>query len=122
MIDIRFFKLIYSNMMDRLDLRTLRNIDIRQGWRPKRVFMLMSMLTIPFDLTLIIIAFSLLVWPDADTRLKKVAVERILINLLLISMTVLEYFVPNRSCCERTKTKTVAPVQSVPDWRDKQSN
>lgn len=59
------------------------------------------MLTIPFDLTLAIIALSLLAWPDADTRLKQVAIERILISILLISLTVLEYFVPNRRCCKR---------------------
>lgn len=29
MIDVRFFKLIYSNVIGRLDLRTLREIDVR---------------------------------------------------------------------------------------------
>ena len=101
---VPFFKLIYSNMIDRLDLRTLREVDMRQGWRPKRIYKLLSMLAIIFDLALVIIAVTLLLMPEADTRLKQVAVERILISSGLICMTTLEYYVPNRNCCKRNKS------------------
>ena len=68
-IDVRFFKLIYSNVMDRLNLRLLSEADERKGWRPRRLYMILCMLAIPFDLALIIIAVGLLTKPDAPIRL-----------------------------------------------------
>lgn len=85
-------------------MRTLREIDARRGWWPKRLYMLLSLMMVPSDFALACIATTLLGWPEADTRLTKVAVERIIISLILMSMTVLEYFWPRRKT-----TITVAP-------------
>ena len=120
-IDVRFFKLIYSNMAGRLNLRTLNDEDDSIGKRPKRLYMILSMLAIPFDLSLIFIAVSLLAQPDVATRLMQVSLERVLISLFLIASTILEYFMPGRNCCRRDKSKTVAP-QEGPVFKDKNNN
>ena len=80
--------------------------------------MFLSMAMIPFDLTLVIVALVLLSSPKADTRLVKVAIERILIGLMLIFFTVFEYFMPHRNCCKRDKT-AIAPQKvmgAAPQW------
>ena len=80
--------------------------------------MFLSMAMIPFDLTLVIVALVLLSSPNADTRLVKVAIERILIGLMLIFFTVFEYFMPHRNCCKRDKT-AIAPTKvmgAAPQW------
>ena len=114
-IDLRLFKLIYTNAMDRLDLSTLRELDIRPGWRyPKRLYMILSLINVPIDFIIALIAITVLGSPEADARLIKVAVERILIAIMLMSITILEYYFPHRDCCKRKKTITVAPTKAIP--------
>mmetsp|Transcript_39905 Transcript_39905/g.52225 ORF Transcript_39905/g.52225 Transcript_39905/m.52225 type:complete len:239 (+) Transcript_39905:460-1176(+) len=106
-INLRFFKLIYTNVAERFNLRSLRDAEIRNGWRPRRFYMLLCMFMVPFDLALCIIALVLLSWPNADSRLVKVAVERILICLILVTITVTEYYKPRRNCCKREQSYVV---------------
>ena len=117
-VDLRLFKFIYSNIKDRFDLRTLREADLRRGWRyPKRSYQILSLLMVPLDLALLCIALSLLLGTESDERLKKVSLERVIICIILMGLTVLEYYMPSRNCCERGKTVIVAP-QEVPKFDD----
>ena len=109
MLDVRVFKLSYCNLSSRFNYRTLRDTDIRQSPRPKRLYMILSFFAIPFDLAMAIIAITVLVWPDADTRLIKESIERICIAIILITMTILEYYMPKRNCRKSKKSFTIAP-------------
>ena len=109
-VDVRLFKFIYSNAKERFDLRTLREIDLRRGWRyPKRSYQILTLLMIPVDVSLICIAISILFGSVSNARLTKVAIERVIISLMLLSVTVLEYYYPRRNCCKKDKTVIVAP-------------
>ena len=115
-IDLRFFKLIYSNTHDRFDLKTLREIGKNRGWQqPYRLYKLLSLLCVFFDLALAAIAAALLSQSDIDTRLTKVTVERILISTIIILLTILEYY---GNCRRRVKPVTIAPSQSLTKQND----
>ena len=86
--------------------------------------MMLSLLTVPLDIGLCIIAVSILTWPEADSRLCKVAVERILISFLLLAlMTIFEYVKPWHRCCnKREGTSLVIPTVAMPPDQTKKND
>jgi len=70
LLNFRLFKLGYCNWSARLNIESLRDRDGRKGLRPWLLNLVLSLLMVPCDLASCGIAVSLLVWADADTRLK----------------------------------------------------
>lgn len=84
--------------------------------------MILSLLMTPMDFCLCITAFAVLAWPEADTRLVKVAVERVFISLpLLLFMTIFEYIKWNRCLNKKEGTGNVVPtdIYAVPNFGEK---
>lgn len=106
MLNYRILKLSYTNISDRFNLSTLRIEDFfhdgekdgeSAAWSMRRFNMLLSSLMVPSDIALCFIAISAYQLADADTYLKKVAVERLCISLVLASLTLAEFILPQKS-------------------------
>ena len=59
--------------------------------------MLLSILMVPSDISLCFVAISVFQQPQADSQLKKAAIERVIVSLLTAALTLAEFVLPQRN-------------------------